>query len=55
MSAELFELLDEIEAEKGISKDVILDALESALISAYRKHFGAADDVSVRISRTAAR
>lgn len=50
MSAELFELLDEIEAEKGISKDVILDALESALISAYRKHFGAADDVSVRIS-----
>ena len=40
----------EIEAEKGISKDVILDALESALISAYRKHFGAADDVSVRIS-----
>ncbi|HIW57876.1 MAG TPA: transcription termination factor NusA [Firmicutes bacterium] len=50
MSAELFELLDEIEAEKGISKDVILDALESALISAYRKHFGAVDDVSVRIS-----
>lgn len=39
MSAELFNLLDEIEEEKGISKDVVLDALESALISAYKKNF----------------
>ena len=37
-----------IEAEKGISKDVVLDALESALISAYRKHFGAVQDINVR-------
>lgn len=47
MSSELFESLELIEEEKGISRDVILDALESALISAYRKHFGAAQDVSV--------
>ena len=45
MSSELFESLELIEEEKGISRDVILDALESALISAYRKHFGAAQDV----------
>ncbi len=47
MSSELFESLELIEEEKGISRDVILDALENALISAYRKHFGAAQDVSV--------
>lgn len=48
MSSELFESLEMIEAEKGISKDVVLDALESALISAYRKHFGAVQDINVR-------
>lgn len=47
MSSELFESLELIEEEKGISRDVILDALESALVSAYRKHFGAAQDVGV--------
>lgn len=47
MSSELFESLEMIEEEKGISKDVIIDALESALASAYRKHFGAAHDISV--------
>lgn len=47
MSSELFESLEMIEEEKGISKDIILDALESALISAYRKHFGAVQDVGV--------
>ncbi len=47
MSSELFELLELIEEEKGISQDIILDALENALVSAYRKHFGAAEDVSV--------
>ncbi len=50
MSAELFNLLDEIEEEKGISKDVVLDALESALISAYKKNFGAVDDINVKFS-----
>lgn len=48
MSTELFNLLDEIEEEKGISKDVILDALESALISAYKKNFGAVQDINVK-------
>lgn len=48
MSSELFESLELIEEEKGISKDIVLDALESALISAYRKHFGAVQDISVK-------
>ena len=47
MSSELFASLEMIEEEKGISRDVVLDALESALISAYKKHFGAVQDIGV--------
>lgn len=47
MSSELFESLEMIEEEKGISRDIVLDALESALISAYKKHFGAVHDIGV--------
>ena len=49
MSAELFTLLDEIEKEKGISKDIVLEALTSALLSAYKKNYGAASDIEVKI------
>lgn len=49
MSSELFMLLDEIEKEKGISKDVVLDALSGALLSAYKKNFGAVQDAKVLI------
>lgn len=49
MSCELFLLLDEIEKEKGISRDVVLDALSSALLSAYKKNFGAVQDAKVII------
>lgn len=49
MSAELFSLLGEIEKEKGISRDVVLDALTSALLSAYRKNYGNASDAQVII------
>lgn len=51
MSAELFDLLDEIEREKGIRKEVVLDALEVALLSAYKKHFGAVKDAAVNIDK----
>ena len=47
MSSEFFESLEMIEEEKGISRDVIMDALRSALISAYKKHFGAVADIDV--------
>ena len=49
MSAELFILLDEIEKEKGISRDVVIDVLSSALLSAYKKNFGAVQDAKVLI------
>lgn len=49
MSTELFTLLDEIEREKGISKDIVIEALTSALLSAYKKNYGAAADARVNI------
>ena len=49
MSTELFTLLGEIEKEKGISRDIVIEALSSALLSAYKKNYGAASDARVNI------
>ena len=51
MNAEFIEALEEIEREKGISKEVIFEALESALISSYKKNFGSSQNVEVQIDR----
>ncbi|NLN15646.1 MAG: transcription termination/antitermination protein NusA [Tissierellia bacterium] len=51
MNEEFIQALTEIEKEKGISKDVIFDALESALISSYKKNFGTTQNVVVEIDR----
>lgn len=51
MNVEFIEALEEIEQEKGISKDVILEALESALISSYKKNFGSSQNVEVEINK----
>lgn len=37
MSQELLAILDQIEREKGIKKDILIEAVESALVSAARK------------------
>ncbi|HET7615590.1 MAG TPA: transcription termination factor NusA, partial [Bacillales bacterium] len=50
MSSDLLEALTSIEKEKGISKDVILEALEAALISAYKRNFHQAQNVRVHIN-----
>lgn len=51
MNAEFIEALEEIEKEKGISKDIIFDALEAALISGYKKNFGSSQNVEVMIDK----
>ena len=45
------EALAEIEREKGVSMDILIDALEAALISAYKRNFGSLQNVSVIINR----
>ena len=40
MNKELMGALDELEREKNISKETLLDAIEQSLIQAYKNHFG---------------
>src|SRR5690625_2695942 len=50
MSTQLFEAIDFLEKEKGIDKEVLLEALEAALISAYKKNFDSATNVRVDLN-----
>ncbi len=52
MEKGLLEVLTEICDEKGISPDVLIDALEAALVAAYKKNFNSAQNVEVQIDRT---
>ncbi|MGR5985194.1 transcription termination factor NusA [Bacillus cytotoxicus] len=47
MSTELLDALLVLESEKGISKDIIIDAIEATLISAYKRNFNQAQNVRV--------
>lgn len=49
MNKELIEALDQLEKEKHISKQVILEAIENSLISACKSSFGTADNIKVHI------
>lgn len=53
MNVEFIQALDDIEKDKGISKDVLLEAIETALVSAYKKDFGSKDNVRIEISAEA--
>lgn len=48
---EFIKALDAIISEKGISKDVVYDAMELALATAYKKNFGSKTNVKVKIDR----
>ncbi len=52
MSDNFITLLEEFEKEKGISREVLIEALETALVSAYKKNYGSNLNVRVKISRT---
>lgn len=52
MNTEFIEALEELEREKGISMDVLLEALEAALISAYKRNFGSLQNVRVSLDRS---
>lgn len=51
MNGELLEALTALCKEKGISPDVILEALDAALVAAYKKNFNSAQNVNVSIDR----
>ena len=51
MNINLAKVLEEIEKEKGITKDILIEAIESAIVSAYKKNYtNNIDDIKIDIS-----
>lgn len=52
MNSEFLNALDQIEKEKNISKDILLDAIDAALVSAYKRNYNTSHgNVVVNIDR----
>ena len=51
MNREFISAIEELVKEKEVSKDVLIDAIEAALTSAYKKHYGSNHNVRVDINR----
>ena len=51
MNVEFLEALKDLEKERNISADIILDAIDAALVSAYKKNFGSSENVRTEINR----
>ncbi|SCH07093.1 MULTISPECIES: transcription termination factor NusA [unclassified Romboutsia] len=51
MNHEFIEALDELEKDRGIDKDILIDTIEQALLTAYKKNFGSAQNVRVEFDR----
>jgi N utilization substance protein A len=49
MNKEFFEALEELSIEKGINKEYLLDAIEAALITAYKRNFNSSENVKIVI------
>ena len=50
INKDFFLALDELEKQKGIKKEFFIETLESALVAAYKKNFGEAKAVSVKLN-----
>lgn len=48
---ELIEALNQIEKEKNISKEILLEAIENSLLAACKNHYGKCDNIKVNINR----
>ncbi|MDR3120404.1 MAG: transcription termination factor NusA [Clostridiales bacterium] len=51
MGAELIHALEQLEKEKGVNKDVLIEAIEAALISAYKRNFGSMQEVRISFDK----
>ena len=50
VNKDFFLALDELEAQKGIKKEFFIETLEAALVAAYKKNFGEAKSVGVKLN-----
>lgn len=46
-SKELIEALEELEKDRGIKKEIILESIETALVTAYKRNFDSVENVKV--------
>jgi transcription termination/antitermination protein NusA len=51
MNVEFIEALEQLQKEKGIDKETLIEAIEAALISGYKRNFNSAPNVRVEINR----
>lgn len=52
MNAEFMQAFEQLGKEKGIAPEILFDAIEAALISAYKRNFGSAQNVRVSLDRS---
>ena len=48
---ELILALEELEKEKGVKKEYLLEAIETALVTAYKRNFDALENVRIEMDR----
>jgi len=51
VNSEFLEALYALEKEKGVPVDILLETIEAALLSAYKRNFGSAQNARVQINR----
>lgn len=51
MKADFLEALNAIEKERGISKDILIDAFEAALVAAYKRNYNTTGNVRAVVDR----
>ncbi len=51
MNEDIIKVLNDIEKEKGIAKDILIKAIESALTSAYKKNYGIKNNIEVNMCK----
>ena len=51
MRSELFDAISQIEKNKGIPEEVLFESIEAALITAYKKNFGAGKNVKIDLDK----
>ena len=49
MNVEFLKALEQLEKQKGIKKEILLDAVNQAILNAYKKNYGSNADVEVNI------
>ena len=48
---EILRIVDAIHRDKNIDKEIVLEGIEAALVSAAKKHYGEEADIVVKIDR----